>query len=317
MLFGQNSTEYCILVCEDDILTQNIIQQTLKLGGFTTILADNGAAGLELLKTHSVDLIISDIVMPEMDGLTFRRHLLADHDLSSIPFIFLTSKGGNHDQIHALELGAADYLIKPVNPQVLVVKAFNSIARQAELIAMITRDSLTGVLTREAFERSVRQELERICRYNGQGSLVFMDLDDFSTVNNTYGHDVGDLLLHNFTQILKKSCRSTDLLGRYGGEEFLMYMPETDIISGASAVNSMLQKVARDTLPEYTFQVTFSAGIVGAPKHGTDYGTLLKRADEAMYRAKYAGKNRVYVWDNEFTTSEIHANTKRRIIPHR
>jgi diguanylate cyclase (GGDEF)-like protein len=157
-------------------------------------------------------------------------------------------------------------------------------------------DSLTQLLNRPTLEREIDRELNRMLRYPGLSSLVFVDIDGFKLVNDELGHAAGDRVLFQLAEVLRANTRSVDLTGRYGGEEFVLFLPETNEPQAIYVVERMQQHFQIPTEATSGRSMTFSAGIAEAPRDGSDFDTLCRRADAAMYAAKRAGKAQVLPW---------------------
>lgn len=292
---------YTVLVVEDDPHTSELLSYVLGEAGFQVFTAEDGLRALKKLDIVTVDLIICDVMMPEMDGFAFRERIVKDPVLREIPFVFLTAKATPEDQVWGLGSGADEYITKPFDPEVLVARV-HAVLRRRESFARVARlDPLTQLLNRQTFQREVDRELERIKRYPAVGTLVFLDIDGFKQVNDEYGHAAGDRALVQLAKALTKDIRSVDLVGRYGGEEFVLYFPETPEPVGVRIVERMHTHFQHLSQQDGTGALTFSAGLVEAPRDGTDFKTLCERADAAMYSAKRQGKARVLVWQAEMS----------------
>ncbi len=287
---------YTVLLVEDDPHTTELLAYNLSEAGFQVFTAEDGISALRKLDIVTVDLIISDVMMPEMDGFAFRERIIQDPVMREVPFIFLTAKGTPEDQIRGLGMGADEYITKPFDPEVLIARV-HAVLRRRENFARVARlDPLTQLLNRQTLQREVERELARIKRYPAVATLVFLDIDGFKQVNDKYGHAAGDRALVQLAAALTKDIRSVDLVGRYGGEEFVLYFPETPEAVGLRIAERMHTHFRQLSKQEGNEALTFSAGLVEAPRHGTEFETLCERADAAMYEAKRRGKARVLVW---------------------
>ncbi|MDZ4858128.1 MAG: diguanylate cyclase [Candidatus Hydrogenedentes bacterium] len=297
---------YTVLVVEDDVHTAELLSYTLSSAGFQVFTAASGPDALKKLEIVTVDLIVSDVMMPHMDGFALRERIVNDPILKDIPFVFLTAKGTSEDQIRGLSSGVDEYVTKPFDPQVLIAR-IHAVLRRRENYSRVSRlDPLTGLLNRQTLEREIERELARIKRYPAQGSLVFLDIDGFKQVNDVYGHAAGDRALVQLAEALTNDIRSVDLVGRYGGEEFVLYFPETPEAVGVRIVERMMAQFRNLTEGESNGPLTFSAGVVEAPRDGVEFGDLVARSDQAMYQAKRAGKAQVMPWRENMTTNVEH-----------
>ncbi|MBX7255504.1 MAG: diguanylate cyclase [Candidatus Hydrogenedentes bacterium] len=287
---------YTVLVVEDDKHTAELLSYNLTEAGFHVFQAHDGVDALKKLDIVTVDLIICDIMMPQMDGFTLRQRLLKNPAQQHTPFIFLTAKSQPEDQIRGLESGVDEYITKPFDPHVFVARVHAVLRRHENMAQLVRRDPLTQLLNRNTLEREIERELARIKRYSGIGSLVFLDLDDFKEINDRLGHATGDRALVRLASVLTSEIRSVDIVGRYGGEEFVLYFPESTIETSRGIVERMHAAFVELSQEEDNELLTFSAGIAEAPRHGSDFKTLCSRADEAMYSAKHQGKARIIAW---------------------
>ncbi len=289
---------YTVLVVEDDRHTAELLSYNLTEAGFQVFQAYDGTDALKKLEIVTVDLITCDIMLPTMDGLTFRQRVLENPTLQHTPFIFLTAKSQPEDQIRGLDTGVDEYITKPFDPQVFVARVHAVLRRHENMAQLISRDPLTQLLNRNTLERVINRELARIKRYPGIGSLVFLDLDDFKEINDRLGHATGDRALVRLASVLTSEIRTVDIVGRYGGEEFVLYFPESPIDASRGIVERMHAAFVELSQQEDHELLTFSAGIAEAPVDGVDFQTLCSRADEAMYSAKHQGKARIVAWSD-------------------
>lgn len=245
--------------------------------------------------------VLLDWEEPEAPELLARW--TAELDLRQVPVVVL---GGPGSLAPALDGGAADHVDWPLqDAEVLIVRLRNAQRRFAEiegLRQLASHDPLTGVLNRRAFSERLEYEFAQVHRYGGELSLAIVDLDHFKQINDTYGHDVGDLVLKQIAGQLARQLRETDTLARYGGEEFVCLMPMTARPGALLALERLRESVV-DGQWGYTgnpLEVTFSAGVADFASVGTNRAAaLLKAADLALYRAKAAGRDRVVVWEPE------------------
>jgi diguanylate cyclase (GGDEF)-like protein len=288
---------YRILVVDDDRGMLMLLRQKLRKAGFEVVISHNSMDALRILSEEdNIDLIICDIMMPEMDGYEFRRRLLDNPHSRDIPFIFLTARADPADQVKGFRMRVDDYITKPFQPDVLLARARSVIERHEAYREMMITDSLTGLLNRKAIEERIGIELKRIQRYNEVCSIVFIDIDDFKHVNDTYGHEAGDGVLVELAGLLRRELRNTDYIGRYGGEEFLVCLVNTGKAVAVKVVERLLSVFREMAIGEDAIRCTFSAGIASAPEDGMEFDVLCRKADEAMYISKKEGKNRVTPW---------------------
>ncbi len=291
MQISENSPT--VLVVEDDPNIVHMVSIILNKSGIKTVGARDGEHALEMLNQMMPNLIISDIMMPNMDGYAFRRELLKRDEARLIPFFFLSAKGKPHDIVHGMELEADTYIPKPFEPDVLLAKVKAVLRRYSHLNELLQYDALTKVFNRRTLEANLSAELNRVKRYKQPSSIMLLDLDHFKNINDTYGHDFGDMVLKKISSALLENMRDTDYVGRIGGEEFVLVMPNTEKKTGVLAADRLREIIARLVFDTAGLHVTISAGIATAPEDAEDIEGLMKKADLALYKAKDSGRNRV------------------------
>lgn len=268
--------------------------------------ANDGLEGFRFLTHNKVDLIICDLMMPNIDGLQFLQLVNSQPELSDIPVIMLTAKDDLDAKIEVLEQGASDYLTKPFDAAELVARVkihLNIKKLQDDLISandhlkqLSNIDPLTNLYNRRFFTEIIDGELKRSSRFKSYLSLMIVDIDHFKKINDSYGHQVGDEVLVTVADRLHEGLRTYDIASRYGGEEFVIVLPDTPLSIGLEvaerlrkAVQSLNFKVPLDKV-----SVTVSIGIAAYPTERIDcYNALFAGADAALYRAKHNGRNRV------------------------
>jgi two-component system chemotaxis response regulator CheY len=291
-----------ILIAEDDPVSRRLLEVTLRKFGYDVIVTSNGNEALKSLQGPSVpSLVISDWMMPGMDGLELCRNIRKMKKSSYTYIIILTAKGEKEDVIKGLDAGADDFLIKPFNSEELKYRVRigeRIINLEQRILKLATTDSLTGVLNRRAFMERMEKEIQRAKREESPISLILMDIDHFKKINDTYGHQAGDLVLQRVTDQLTDKSRAYDFVGRYGGEEFVICVLSTENINPRSIAERMRGNIEAQTiLIDHNTQplhITASFG-VGTCRPGSEDGLddLIKRTDKALYEAKNSGRNRV------------------------
>ncbi len=269
---------------------------------FDLRVATNAKDGLALALEIKPDLILLDIMMPEVDGYETLRRLQAHSALSDIPVIFLTALHGQEDEAKCLGAGARDFVGKPFNPCVLRARVTTQIRmkQQSEELHRLARlDHLTGLVNRRVFLESADMAW-RICRRDKQPlSLVMVDVDHFKAYNDTYGHQQGDACLRAVAHALRYTVhRAGDMVARLGGEEFACLLPNTSLANAEVVAERMRAAVERLALPHMASStdqvVTVSLGVSSMiPSGESNVERLLERADRALYQAKAKGRNRV------------------------
>jgi diguanylate cyclase (GGDEF)-like protein len=285
-----------ILVVEDNPDMRAYLRAGIE-PSYHVIEAADGLEGLRKASDCLPKLIISDVMMPGMDGCGLCRALRADPRLAMIPVILLTAKVSHEMIVEGLNAGAVDYITKPFSFDVLMAKIRRLAERESQQERLALRDGLTGLLTRSAWEQEADRELKRIARTGGVAALAFMDIDDFKAVNDGYGHQVGDRVLATLAAAAAGQVRATDPVGRYGGEEVVLLLTGSTAEAAVGTVTRILEQFRAGTAVHGVAGCSFSAGVAEARsvemRELTEY---VARADAAMYEAKRAGKNRVQIW---------------------
>ncbi len=299
-----------VLLIDDDPAIRAAAREHLSEDGLFTNFyeASNGLEGFKILanRASELDLVLCDLEMPEFDGLKFLQMRATRADFAGVPVIFLTSRGEVSHRVKGLEMGANDYLTKPVAREELRLRARNQLQIRrleialrravAELGRLSRTDALTGLPNRRHFVEALEREFQRAARYGSSLGLLIIDIDHFKRVNDTWGHLAGDKVLRDVAGILAYGLRQSDIAARFGGEEFAVLLPETDL-EGATLVAERyrLDIAARQfTVESTSLQLTVSIGIAALPRTKADDATeFLRRADATLYLAKEAGRNRV------------------------
>jgi diguanylate cyclase (GGDEF)-like protein len=266
--------------------------------GLGILSAASGKAGLEIARRDKPDLILLDVDMPDMSGFDVCRTLKQDLDLCMIPVVFLTASDNTDDKIKGLDLGAVDYVTKPFNAFELrarVRAALRTKRLQDLLIQYSHIDPLTELWNRRALMERLRQEWARYRRHGVPFAVIVADLDNFKSVNDRFGHSIGDQLLQEVGKVFIEQSRDCDLPVRHGGEEFAVLLPGECAEGATHLADRCRQKVEEIRLTaenDTAVQTTASFGVadITGRSSGED---LIKRADEALYQAKSRGRNRV------------------------
>jgi diguanylate cyclase (GGDEF)-like protein len=287
-----------ILLVEDDKTTLTFIKTKLAKEGFKVVPAENGKKAIEIMAKYTPDLIISDIIMPVMDGMEFRNSLRENPKFNLIPFVFISAKNELDDKILGLEIGADYYLTKPFEESELIAIINSRIEKSREFNNLIYHDKLTGLLNRGGIDKRLEEEINRGRRYNNSFSIAMMDIDHFKKVNDTYGHQTGDIVLKNVSGSIATNIRDSDYAGRYGGEEFLIVMPYTDKVHAYTATERIRKSLAATEIKSTDIKITISGGIASYPEDGDNFREIVSSADSALYSAKNNGRNCVVSCEN-------------------
>jgi diguanylate cyclase (GGDEF)-like protein len=300
-----------ILLVEDDKVQAKVTKESLESIGYEVIPAEDGKSAIKIVKTQHVDIILLDLVLPDMDGNEVCRWLKLDKDAKSIPIIMLTVKNSTVEKVEGLKAGADDYLPKPYNEielnariyALLRTKALQDELREknrqleeilSKLEVLAITDPLTQLFNRRYFEAIIEKEFSRTARYKFPTSCLIIDVDHFKRVNDEYGHRTGDLVLKELATIIKDCLRKVDTVARWGGEEFVVLLPETNKVNAVRAASRFLSTIASRAFSGITRQVTVSIGIASVPDPSIDTAEqFIDKADFALYEAKSKGRNRI------------------------
>jgi two-component system, cell cycle response regulator len=304
-----------ILIVDDYPANIKVLGELLR-ENYELLVATNGLKAIPIAKEKAPDLILMDVMMPEMDGFSAASAIRKDELTADIPIIFITAKGETEDIVKGFEAGGQDYITKPFNPQELFARVnthielkqskqaikdyaaeLENVNRELKLLNtklefMAWHDQLTGLPNRRYMRNRIKDEEIRSARNGKPFALVMGDIDDFKHVNDTYGHEAGDGVLRHISQIFISSLRRQDSASRWGGEEFLLLLPETDL-NGALVASEKIR--SRVELEPYEYnggliRLTITLGVSGyEDSQGID-GTI-RRADEALYNGKKGTKN--------------------------
>ena len=308
-----------ILVIEDSPSQAREITEVLNNMGYDVVWADGGIKGLSMARKEVPDIILLDVVMPDMDGYTVCRWLKLNEETKEIPIIMLTVKSDISDKVEGLEIGANDYLPKPFNERELEARIYATLRTKSlqnelrkrneelqELLhkveVMALTDPLTGLYNRRRFYESLKREFATSKRYKHPLTCIMMDIDYFKKINDEYGHMTGDEVLKGLSDLISATVREVDIVSRFGGEEFTVLLPHTTIDKSLIGAERLMDKIRKKTFKREgaKFKITVSMGIssIDDIKDGNE-DDLIRFADIAMYKAKENGRDRIEVFSGE------------------
>lgn len=300
-----------IIVVDDDVANLNTAGHILSNAGYRVVALTGGPAFLDYVSENPMpDLVLMDIAMPVMDGfetLKQFRHIEKIRMLPETPVIFLTASDDVETETKGFEVGGADYIKKPFVPEIFAKRIENALRKHVEFLRMTEEavtDNLTGLLNKKAISREAEQ------RCAGQtGCLMIVDLDAFKLVNDLYGHAAGDEVLKGFADILSKNAEPNSVIGRIGGDEFLMFSPtveEEKIKSLVVQINIEITNLAREVLgKEMDIPIGASIGGVFVPEETADFTMAFRLADKALYVVKQNGKHNYCLWKDGIAGDDI------------
>ncbi|SEK69869.1 diguanylate cyclase domain-containing protein [Ectothiorhodospira marina] len=297
-----SETRATVLIVDDQPTNIHALASLLK-ADYRILTATRGEKALELSQGEQApDLILLDIVMPDMDGYETCRRLKDNETTRSIPVIFVTALDHDKDEEQGLNLGASDYISKPFNPAIVRARVRNQVNLKLKtnmLEKISLQDGLTEIPNRRYFDQKLAEEWARSSRNDQSLALLMVDIDQFKPFNDHYGHGAGDECLRRVAQALRRvPTRATDLVARYGGEEFVVLLPETDTRGAQHVAQAMLEAVRSlevthdysDVAPHVTISI---GGAIQSRQHPKPSAEDLKKAaDTALYQAKTNGRNR-------------------------
>jgi diguanylate cyclase (GGDEF)-like protein len=307
--FEENQSPILILIVDDEQFIRMQLRLALEREGYEIVEAQNGTEALNLCEQLHPDIILLDAIMPDMDGFECCTRLKSVAFSQCTPVLMITGLDDQESVDRAFEVGAIDFITKPIHWPVLRQRVKRLISQSQlqkqlesanqELQKLATIDQLTQIANRRRFEEYLVPEWQRMAREQLPISLILGDVDFFKLYNDTYGHQLGDRCLQAVAKSIQNTIkRSTDLVARYGGEEFTVILPNTNMegaIILADAICTVVRKLAipHSTSPVSSF-VTISAGVATLiPKPGSDYQQIIALADKALYQAKTAGRDRL------------------------
>jgi two-component system, cell cycle response regulator len=305
--------ESTILLVEDDKIQGKTTKDYLESTGYKVVWAENGKSAIKAVKTQDIDLVVLDLVLPDINGNEVCRWLKLNQDTRGLPIIMLTAKSSTNDKITSLTAGADDHLSKPFNESELGARIYACLRTKAlqdelrdknrqleEVLSKVEvlaiTDPLTHLYNRRHFENLLENEFANTSRYKSPTTCIMIDVDYFKRVNDEYGHRTGDVVLKEISNIVKSCLRKVDTLARWGGEEFVALLPRTNKEDSYSAAERIL-----NTISEYTFtgvdrKITVSIGVASIPDPSIDTAEkLVDASDVALYEAKESGRNRIIV----------------------
>lgn len=283
-----------MVIIDDDRLSAAFSARCLETSGMEVQIVEDPLQSLVPLTEFNPDLLLVDLCMPGCSGEELAAVIRQEDAFAGLPIVYLSSVCDREQQLAALSLGAEDFLTKPVAPAHLASIVSTRALRGRQLRSLMERDRLTGLLNYGSLMENLRREFARSRRTRSPLAYAMIDLDHFKQVNDAHGHPAGDNVLVSLARLLQRRLRRTDILGRYGGEEFALVMPDTDL-EHARVICEELRLGFQDLChgPGGAYgRITFSCGLAGSQDFSSP-AILVRAADAALYEAKSAGRNRV------------------------
>ncbi|MBI5367304.1 MAG: diguanylate cyclase [Planctomycetes bacterium] len=309
---GNLTKVYQVLIVDDEPGNLDLLSRRLLRSGYSVAIACSAAEAEPVVATHPPDIILLDIMMPEVSGLEYLCRLRADARTSRTPIIMVSALADTENIVTAISDGANDYVTKPINLPVLLARMqthlkmaalVQNLETQTQLLTKLAAvDHLTGVYNRRSMFEALEVEMSRSRRSGRALSFVMLDIDHFKRLNDEHGHPVGDQVLREFAARAREAVRPTDLVCRYGGEEFAVILPETEATQAEAAGERVRQAIGGwpFAVAGRQIPVTVSVGLASvAATYSGDLARVIARADKALYEAKQSGRNRVCVAEAE------------------
>jgi two-component system cell cycle response regulator len=288
-----------ILIAEDDTTSRLLFSATLKKLGHNVTAVEDGRKAWDAWRQDDYPLLISDWMMPDIDGLELCRMVREEHSLQYTYVILLTAMDSKGSYLEGMDAGADDFITKPFDEELLAARlrvAERILGLHKKLHIEATHDRLTGVWNRAAIVDYLQRALQRAARENTCIGVIVADLDHFKSVNDTLGHAAGDKVLQEAARRMELALRPDDHIGRYGGEEFLITVSGCDWSQTMMLAERVRRTISTGSVMSEAGEIpiTVSLGVaMSGGVSGEDAGRLIAAADEALYRAKKAGRNRV------------------------
>jgi two-component system, cell cycle response regulator len=313
-----------IMIVDDNPENIKYLAEIVDRNGYDYIMLLNGTQALKSLEVERPDLILLDVMMPDIDGYTVCAQIKKNNEIKDIPIIFITAKTEINDIVKGFEIGGVDYVTKPFNSIVLEARIKThlelksskdelkeSINEQKEINKKLTkeierceflanRDALTSLYNRRYMMERLKEEYIKFKRNGEPLTIGIMDLDDFKKFNDTYGHECGDFVLISITQLILKNMRESDCFARWGGEEFIFMLSNTNLV-GAATLLEKIKKKLNETKFRYNgveLMVSFTCGLSETSLENNVDKTLVN-ADKALYVGKNSGKNKIVCYNKE------------------
>ncbi|MBR4904545.1 MAG: diguanylate cyclase [Selenomonadaceae bacterium] len=286
-----------ILIVDDEEMMLMMAQHILSRK-YEVITASDGFEAIELFESEHPDMVLTDLMMPEMDGYELHR-ILQEKSAGSVPIMFMTADESEESESKGFEAGAEDYIRKPLRPDVLLRRVgiiMDNLDRIRGLEAVASTDQLTKLLNKNSAQKEIGEAVK-----NSSGALLMIDLDSFKLINDIYGHIAGDKILVRFSELIKSVIREKDLAGRMGGDEFIVFLEnmsdEKILKTKASYLNEEILNSARKMFgEEIEIPLGTSVGAVFVPEEGRDFQILYEKADKALYEVKQHGKHGISIY---------------------
>lgn len=307
---GTDTEDVGILIIDDDPEICKILEAKLGGGNRKIYIAEYGSEAEKILQKNHISLILLDLILPDTDGRNLLLHFREQPETAGMPIIVLSAQVGARVKMECYALGANDFFEKPLDPDILSAAVASRLSQAGKISTQTHIDSLTKLPNRAAFNIAYSRMLSFAGRVKAHLSLAILDIDHFKNVNDSYGHLMGDEVLRRVAKVMSRSLRQHDILARWGGEEFIALLPNTDRSGAVRAIEKALLAVTEERFESSdgkSFFVTFSAGVTEVSE-GVDAEDAVAEADRLLYLAKSSGRNRV------LSTEDNIESTRKKIL---
>ncbi|MEW5801823.1 MAG: diguanylate cyclase [bacterium] len=279
-----------VLLVEEESAVKERLEENLLKSGYLVLKANHGSEALSILNEQIPDIIISDAYLSSMSSIEFCRRVRENPLTAVVPFVLLMEEGDAEDSMVRLKIGADDYILKSASAEEIIVRIQAKVDRFQTLRELVHIDSVTQLYNRYYFDKTLADILKISERYHHDVSLSIMDIDYFKEFNDNFGHQTGDFVIKSVARFIRDRLREVDTVARYGGDEFVVVMPETSKGNAAKAMMRIQNELARTSFHfdgvQQELQVSISFGIANYPTEAaTDY-ELIHKADQALYAIK-------------------------------
>lgn len=312
------------LLIIDDLELNRRILRSLFAKEYEVLEAANGKEAIEVIEKHTqeIDVILLDLTLEDMTGFDILELGKQKGYFTTTPVVVITGSEQNNDQIRAFELGASDFIVTPLVPEV-VLSRVNNVVTASKRIRIVEHeaqrlklkaemDEMTGLLNKTSTEFAIERRLKHASTKNPV--MLVVDIDHFKTVNDTLGHKMGDHVIHIIADLLSSEFDSKDILGRIGGDEFCILIPDAaEVYKKINEMLLLMEHKPNITIPEY---VTLSIGMAAAQSEDKTYTSLFQKADEALYHAKKAGKAQYFEYGTEEKAKDVKSKKKGLLLSH-
>jgi len=297
-----------VMIVDDDEIFTTVAKRSLAVENIDVVSVSRASDTLDALISHQPDLLIVDLNIGDASGFEVAAIVRQIPRYVGLPIIFLSGESGSESYDRARLIGAEDFLLKPISPKRLAIEVRLRVQRWRAVARLMDRDGLTGMLNQRRLRSAIEREIRRARRQPHPLSLAVIDVDFFKAVNDTFGHVSGDRVLLMLAKVMRARLRLSDVIGRMGGEEFAVILPDTNVAVARKVIDDLRSNFANichhSADGEKQFKVTFSAG-VSELRTSDDITTFIARSDELLYRAKQLGRNQVAGDDGTFPSPTI------------